>query len=89
MPVADHTSDKGHGRIETRTVKLTAIATGIGFPGAKLPPQVQRRSRQTGSRCWRSETVYAITDLTLQQSTAAELADALRAHWGIENRLHC
>ena len=88
VPVADHTSDKGHGRVETRTVKLTAIAAGIGFPGAQLVLRIQRRSRKTGSRRWRSETVYAITDLTLQQTTAADLADALRAHWGIENRLH-
>jgi len=88
VPVADHTSDKGHGRIETRTVKMTAVAAGLGFPHARLALQVQRRSRRAGSRRWRTETVYAITDLTLSQTTAAELADALRAHWGIENRLH-
>jgi predicted transposase YbfD/YdcC len=88
VPVADHTSDKGHGRSETRTVKLTAVAVGIGFPHARLALQVQRRSRRTGSRRWRTETVYAITDLGLEQTSAAELADALRAHWGIENRLH-
>jgi len=88
VPVADHTSNKGHGRIETRTVELTAIAAGIGFPGAQLALRIQRRIRKTGSRRWRSETVYAITDLTVEQISAAELADALRAHWGIENRLH-
>jgi len=88
VPVADSTSDKGHGRMETRTLKLTAIATGIGFPGAQLALRVQRRSRKTSSRRWRCETVYAITDLTLEQTTAAGLADALRAHWAIENRLH-
>jgi predicted transposase YbfD/YdcC len=26
--------------------------------------------------------------LTIDQASPAELADALRAHWGIENRLH-
>jgi len=84
VPVADHTSDKGHGRIRTRTVKVTAVAAGLGFPHARLALQVQRRSRRAGSRRWRTETVYAITDLTLSQTTAAELADALRAHWGIQ-----
>lgn len=88
VPVADQTSDKGHGRSETRTVKLTAVGAGIGFPHAKLVLQVQRRSRRAGSRRWRTETVYAITDLTLEQTGAAQLADALRVHWGIENRLH-
>jgi predicted transposase YbfD/YdcC len=88
VPVADQTSDKGHGRSEMRTVKLTAVGVGIGFPHARLAMQVQRRSRRAGSRRWRTETVYAITDLTLEQTSAAQLADALRAHWGIENRLH-
>jgi len=88
VPVADQTSDKGHGRSEIRTVKLTAVGAGISFPHAKLALQVQRRSRRAGSRRWRTETVYAITDLTLEQTSAAQLADALRAHWGIENRLH-
>ncbi len=41
-----------------------------------------------GSCRWQSETVYAITDLSIEQTTVAELADAARAHWGIENRLH-
>ncbi len=88
VPVADATTGKGHGRIESRTVKVTAIHAGIAFPGAALAIQLTRRRKpQTGSR-WRTETVYAITDLTQDQTSPAELADAIRAHWGIENRLH-
>ena len=88
VPVADTTTDKAHGRQEQRTVKLTAVTAGIGFPHAALALQITRRSRPlTGGR-WRTETVHAITDLTAEHTTAAELADALRGHWGIENRLH-
>ncbi len=69
-------------------MKLTAVTAGIGFPHAALALQITRRSRPlTGGR-WRTETVHAITDLTAEHTTAAELADALRGHWGIENRLH-
>ncbi|MGH9248100.1 MAG: ISAs1 family transposase [Acidimicrobiales bacterium] len=89
VPVADTSTSKGHGRIETRTVKITAVSTGIEFPTANLAIKLTRRRRPpTGAR-WRTETVYAITDLTHDQTTTpAELADAIRAHWGIENRLH-
>jgi predicted transposase YbfD/YdcC len=88
VPVADTTVDKAHGRHEQRTLKLTAVSAGIGFPHAALALQTTRRSRPlTGGR-WRTETVYAITDLTTEQTSPIELADALRAHWGIENRLH-
>jgi predicted transposase YbfD/YdcC len=87
VPVADRTSDTGHGRAESRTVKLTEIAAGIGFPHARTALQITRRTRRTGRR-WHTETVYAVTDLTTRQASPAEFADALRAHWGIENRLH-
>lgn len=88
VPVADHTTGKGHGRIESRTVKVTAISTGIGFPEAALAIQVTRRRKPRTATRWHTETVYAITDLTQDQADPDELADALRAHWGIENRLH-
>lgn len=88
VPVADHTSGKGHGRVESRTLKMTSIDAGIGFPHARLAIQITRRRRPRAHRKWRTEKVYAITDLTHGQADAAQLADALRAHWGIENRLH-
>lgn len=88
VPIADHTAGKGHGRVEERTLKLTAIAAGIAFPGAALAIQVIRRRKPLTSKKWQTETVHAITDLTLEQTSPAQLADALRAHWGIENRLH-
>ena len=88
MPVADQTIDKAHGRREHRTVKLTAVTAGIGFPHAALAPQITRRQRPlSGGRC-SVETTHAITDLTAEHTNPAQLADAQRAHWGIENRLH-
>jgi len=88
VPVADRTHDKGHGRVESRTVKLTAVAAGIGFPHARQAIQVTRRTRRGTNAKWHTETVYAITDLDFDDITPAELADAIRAHWSIENRLH-
>jgi predicted transposase YbfD/YdcC len=88
VPVADQTTGKGHGRVESRTLKMTGIDAGIGFPHAHLAIQITRRRRPRAHRKWRTEKVYAITDLTYREVDAAQLADALRAHWGIENRLH-
>ena len=75
-------------RREQRTLKLTAVAAGISFPGAALALQLTRRRRSLTSRKGSTETVCAITDLTQEQTSPAELADAQRAHWGIENRVH-
>ena len=88
IPAADVTRDKSHGRVESRTVKLTAVPAGIGFPHARLAAQITRRRRPRTSRGWRTETVYAITDLTHDQIRADQIADAVRGHWSIDNRLH-
>jgi predicted transposase YbfD/YdcC len=88
IPAVDVTRDKGHGRVESRTVKLTAVACGIAFPHARLAIQIARRRRPLNGRRWRTETAYAITDLDQTQIRPDEIADTLRGHWFVENRLH-
>jgi predicted transposase YbfD/YdcC len=91
IPVADNTRERGHGRLEWRTMKVTAVAAGLGFPHAAQVIQIVRRRRPLGGRNrkkWSSETVYAITSLTATQASPTELAHILRGHWTIEDRLH-
>jgi predicted transposase YbfD/YdcC len=88
VPSVDVTRGKGHGRAESRTMKLTAVSVGIGFPHARLAIQMTRRRRPLNSSKWRTETVYAITDLDQLQIRPQEIADTIRGHWYIENRLH-
>jgi predicted transposase YbfD/YdcC len=88
IPALDVTRDTGHGRAESRTVKIAAVAGGIGFPHARLAIQVTRRRRPLTGKKWRTEIVYAITDLDHQQIRPDEIADIIRGHWHIENRLH-
>ena len=40
----------------------------------------------TGS--WHTETVYAVTDLGFGDIRADHLAEIIRQHWSIENKLH-
>ena len=84
IPVADEQHDRGHGRVETRRVKITSVGAGIGFPHARLAVQIQRRRRPIGSPRWSSETVYAITSLPWQHARPDVIADAVRGHWRIE-----
>jgi predicted transposase YbfD/YdcC len=85
IPVVDEQKDRGHGRVETRRVKLTAVGAGIRFPYARLAIQVHRRRRPIGSRTWSSETVHAITSMNWRQARADVVADAIRGHWRIES----
>jgi predicted transposase YbfD/YdcC len=88
VPVTSDTRDRGHGRRERRTLKVTAVAAGLAFPHAAQAIQIVRRRRTLTSSTWSTETVYAITSLTPAQASPTQLAAALRGHWAIEDRLH-
>jgi predicted transposase YbfD/YdcC len=89
IPIGDDSRQRGHGRAERRTMKVTAVAAGLLFPHAAQAVQIVRRRRPLkGQKRWSTETVYAVTSLTATQASPAELADILRGHWTIEDRLH-
>lgn len=85
--------DKGHGRIEERTVTVAREVDWLSgdkhFPGelrlpgvatiVKVTAQTELKDRR------RSDTRYYISSAAL---TAQAAAAAVRGHWGIENRLH-
>jgi predicted transposase YbfD/YdcC len=87
IPVADHTRDRGHGRVETRQLQVTTIA-GLDVPHTTQALRITRRVRSLHGRRWRTVTVYAVTSLTAAQARPARLADYLRGHWGIEALHH-
>lgn len=85
--------DKGHGRIEERTVTVAREVDWLSgerrFPGELRLPAVASivrvKSRtELADRC-RFDTRYYISSAPL---TAARAALAVRGHWGIENQLH-
>jgi len=93
IPTAAGRRHKGHGRIESRTLKLTAINNGIAFPHARLAAQITRQRRPNTTRAttrvgWHTETVYAVTDLGFGDIRADQLTAIIQNHWSIENKLH-
>jgi hypothetical protein len=45
VPVAYDNRERGHGRTERRTLKVTAVATGLAFPHAAHTSGEDRRAR--------------------------------------------
>lgn len=88
IPVLDTSTEHGHGRTSTRSLKATEITQGIGFPGAVQVLQLTRTVThgKTGKR--HTEVVYAVTSLSVADAKPAQVAAWLRGHWAIENRLH-
>jgi predicted transposase YbfD/YdcC len=88
VPVAHDARERGHGRDERRTLKITAVAAGLAFPHAAQAIQIMRRRKLPGKKKWSRETACAITSLTATQASPAELAAIIRGHQMIEDRLH-
>jgi predicted transposase YbfD/YdcC len=86
VPVAYDKRERGHGRTERRTLKVTSVKAGLAFPHAAQALQIVRRRTVRGKRS--RETCYAVTSLTVIQAGHARLAAIVRGHWGIEDRLH-
>jgi len=85
--VTAQTVDGDHGRIETRTA---SVSTDIGWlqenhdwPGLRAIGKVERM-RETHGKTTR-ETAYYLLSTAL---SGERFLDVIRAHWGVENRLH-
>lgn len=92
--VDTHTEhDKGHGRIEQRDIAVIREVNWLSgerrFPGElRLPDAasiVRVRADIRRGQTRHSETRYYISSATLD---AVRAGQAVRGHWGIENRLH-
>lgn len=83
------TCNKGHGRIENRTLETsTALCGYLDWPqvGQVMRRTCRRVDCKTGVV---SEQVrYGITSLTPAQASAADLEVLWRGHWTIENKVH-
>jgi hypothetical protein len=73
VPELGRTRDRGHGRVERRTLKAVSVRR-VGFPRR----QVLQVSRKTGElhdhprRC-KTVTVYAVTNLTTPRPAPSAL----------------
>ena len=87
IPLQGRTRGTGHGRSEIRRIKVATV-DNLLFPGARQAVQIKRRrtDRKTGRTT--IATVYAVTSLTAEQATPAQLARLIRDHWKIEALHH-
>jgi len=86
------TVNKGHGRIETRTITTSEMLNAYsGWPEAAQVYRLERHFdwRRNGRSIKTSNQVeFGITSLTRQKATPLTLLNIRRSHWGIETGLH-
>ena len=83
------TIEKGHGRIERRTLTASIELKGYdGWPYAEQVFKLERYFTRVADGLVMHEVVYGVTSLTVREASAARLLEHERGHWAIENRLH-
>ena len=88
VSVGHRSSERGHGRRETRTIKAVTVNTpqGLGFAHAAQAVRITRTRTMRGKTT--RETAHLIVTLPAEHAQPADLADWARREWHIENRLH-
>ena len=88
---AASSTDKGHGRLEKRTLTSTTSLSGGKDPYLDWPHLGQcfklLRERTVNGKT-STETVYGITSLKRERADAARLLKLVRSHWSVESLFH-
>jgi predicted transposase YbfD/YdcC len=80
-------NDKGHGRVEKRTVKIYPFDADMPF--VRTLVVVEREILHVKQKRTSTETAYYLSTKEIGQCTVTEYQNLIRGHWGgIENRNH-
>jgi hypothetical protein len=80
---------KGHGRIETRSIRTSTELTGyIDFPYVAQVYFLHRYTTDLKGNELRSEFSYGVSSLSPEDAKPARLLELNRNHWSIENKVH-
>jgi predicted transposase YbfD/YdcC len=82
------TVNKGHGRIETRTLTISNQKPDTSIPYINQCFRVERTRIKLDGTFMSREIVYGITSIFARDAGPAELLKLNRGHWSIENSLH-
>jgi predicted transposase YbfD/YdcC len=87
IAVEHATIDRGHGRIEIRTIRTLPVTPAIAdlFPHAAQVFLLERYIYDTHGKPLGAVAVLGITNLTTEQADPAALLAYVRGHWSIES----
>ncbi len=80
--------DKGHGRIETRTIRTSTLLNDyLDFPHTGQVFRIERTTTDLKGDHKSHDVAYGITSLTADEADPQRLLRLARGHWHIENSL--
>ena len=82
-----HTTEKGHGRLDLRSIRVSSELTGYSdWPGLEQVFEIRRSFQSKG--IWKEAVRYGVTSLPAPIAIPERLLQLKRGHWQIENGLH-
>ena len=89
QPAGHETVEKGHGRLEIRSIWCsTAQNDLIEFPHVAQAFLVKRQVTNIKKEKTTVETVYGITSQSPEKASPEKVLRQNRGHWSIENKMH-
>lgn len=80
------TTNKGHGRVEQRSIEVADISKRLLFPYARQAMRITRTRIVKGQSS--TQLVYAISSHPAKKASPETLLALNRDHWQVENKLH-
>ena len=83
------TVDKGHGRIEKRTLTTSSMLKDfLDWPHLEQVFKLERQFTSLKTGVVTTQISYGLTSLSADEASPEQLLSHLRTYWGIENGLH-
>lgn len=84
-----HLSGSEHGRLETRSIWVSATLNDyVNFPFVAQVFKIERHTIDKKSQKESNEVIYGVTSRTSEQASAEAVLHNNRHHWCIENSCH-
>jgi hypothetical protein len=88
VPVAHIEHDRGHGRVERRTIQVLPAPDTITFPHTAQAFLAERYVADLHGNPISAVAVLGLTSRPVERADPTQIAAALPEHWSIENGLH-
>jgi predicted transposase YbfD/YdcC len=85
VPITHRQTDRGHGRITTRTIQTLPAPPELPFPHVNQVWLIERYVTDPAGNPTSAIAALGITNLHPDQATPADIARLVRNHWGVES----
>ena len=85
VPIAHTATDRGHGRITTRTIQVLPAPDDLPFPHVSQAYLIERHVTGLDGKPLSDVAALGVTSLTAARADPARLAGLVRGQWAIES----